>query len=89
MRSIAILALLVVFVVAVVLPNDIGTHELPATGCKCVKALQHQVVKGKAVAWFVVVGNQCDASPTSDTQRLVYRSMQTVANVQHTSPLLI
>ena len=89
MRTFAVLTLLAVFVLAVILPNDIGTHELPATGCKCIKAGPHQLVKGKAVTSFVAFLERCDASPTKDAQLLAYRSAQTATIVQHSSPLLI
>jgi hypothetical protein len=88
MRAFAILILLVAFVTAVILPNDIGTHELPATGGKCVKAGLHHLLKGKALTGFVLVEKQNHASLASDTQLLVYRSVQSLATVQLSPRLL-
>jgi len=89
MRACAILILIVGFVVAVILPNDIGTANLPATGCKYVKARLHHPAKGDGLAWLVFTPNQGDLKRKSDAQLFVYHSTQSAAEVQHSPPLLI
>jgi len=83
----AISTLLVAFVAAVLLPNDVGTHELPATGCKCFKAAQHPV-KGKAALRSVLVQEPIDRCPAK-ALLIVYRGVQIFAKVQRSPALRI
>ena len=89
MRAFGILILLSVFVVAVIMPNDIGTPNLPATIGKYLKAGQHHLLKGKDVASFALCENQGDPSPTSDTRLIVFRSAPSTARAPFSPPLLI
>jgi len=89
MRAVAILILLVAFVAAVVMPNDIGTPNLPATGSKFLKAAQSHPLKAKAVAWFTLAEIQGSAIPTTGTRWIVFRGAQPVAKVRFSAPLLI
>ena len=89
MRTFAIVTVLIAFGAAVILPNDIGTHNLPATKCKCVKSEQGHPLKGRTAAWLILPPKQCERSPADGTQLVVYRSAQSIGKVQLTSPLLI
>ena len=93
MRAIAILTLLLAFVVTVILPNDIGTNDLPATGVKhlVVKASSHMVkpVKGGPSACVLLLQLRGETFAASDCQLNVYRSGRTVSNAQLSAPLLI
>jgi hypothetical protein len=89
MRAFAIVILLSAFVAAVIMPNDIGTPNFPATMSKWLKAGQNHPLKGKAIAWFGLTEKQGDPSPTSDTRLIVSRSAPCVARVQYSAPLLI
>jgi len=86
MRALVV-AFFVAFVAAVLLPNDVGTDELPATGSKCFKAAQHPV-KGKAALRSVLVQQQIDRWP-GDALLIVYRGVQIFANVQRSPALQI
>jgi hypothetical protein len=93
MRTLQIVWLLVAFVVAVVSPHDdVGTHDLPATGAKSlVKAAGHNWHKprGHGQAALVPIQEfQCELL-TSVSARIVWRSVRTVSNLQLSSPLLI
>jgi hypothetical protein len=92
MRILAILILVVAFFVAVILPNEVGTHDLPATGAKLVLTKGHplsaKLVKGGPAAFVTPVAlqgdtalSQCGADST--------RSVQIVSNRHVRLPLLI
>lgn len=72
MRAIAILTLLLAFVVAVILPNDIGTNDLPATGAKhlVMKPSSHMVkpVKGGPSACVLLIQLRGETLAASDGQ---------------------
>jgi hypothetical protein len=89
MRSCAILILLFAFVTAVLMPNEIGTQSLPATGSKSLKLRQHHPLKVKAVAWVALTRNVEDLCSMSDACLIVARSAQSFARVQFSAPLLI
>jgi hypothetical protein len=92
MRTLAILILVAGFTAVVCLPNEIGTHDLPAVGGKVIaKARQQQVdlpQKGGPVACLMAVELQ-DAGPFSLCRSKVWRSGRTAAIVQINLPLLI
>ena len=93
MRSAAILTLLLAFAATVVLPNDVGTDDLPARPAKhvVVKAGHHFVkpVRGGPAVCVVSLQQQDTRYLASDSPAILYRSGQTIANVQQSSPLLI
>ena len=89
MRAYALTAVLVAFVAAVILPNDIGTHELPATGHKSVKAGEHHPSKGKPAVWSIYHPDRSDANTTAPAQLIALRGVQPSAPEQHSPPLLI
>ncbi|HLJ10154.1 MAG TPA: hypothetical protein VKU82_03140 [Planctomycetaceae bacterium] len=93
MRSAAFLILILAFAMAVVLPNDIGTDDMPARPAKqvVVKAGHHFVkpVRGGPTAWLVAIQRQDMLSLAGDCPAVVCRSGQTVANVQLSFPLVI
>jgi len=93
MRTWAILTLLVAFATAVILPNDVGTDDMPATGAKhrVVKAGTHVIkpVKGGPVAWIVSIQQQATILVSSASPAVLYRSGETLARIQQSSPLLI
>ncbi len=93
MRAFAILALTLVFFTAVILPNDIGTDDSPATGhISFAKARHHHAAKptkGGAAACVVMVARQHEPYLTSNLQLLVFRSTPTVANSQRSLALLL
>ena len=88
MRTLAFI-LLVAFATAVVLPNDIGTHNLPATKCKCVKAKRHHQIAGKVLAWVNSHQMPGDLNPTGGTHVVVCRSVPSFANTPLSTPLRI
>jgi len=93
MRTLQILSLLVAFVVAVISPHDeIGTHDLPATGTKSiVKAAGHKWLKPRGhgqVAFVAIDELRCDLL-VSFSEKFVWRSVRTVSNLQLSLPLLI
>jgi hypothetical protein len=89
MRAPAILILLVAFAAAVILPNRIGTPNLPATGSKCLKAGQNHLLKGKAVGWFALPANLNEPVPTTAIRLIVIYRAQSVAKTPNSVPLLI
>jgi len=89
MRALAIFILFGAFVTAVIMPNEIGTQDLPATGSKCLKAGQSHPLKGKAVGWIALCGSQSDPGLTTDARQMEFRRAPTVARRPISSPLLI
>jgi hypothetical protein len=92
MRTLAVLAFLTGFVAAVILPNEIGTHGLPAIGGKGVtKAHQKTVMppaKGGPIACLASVDPQ--SGPACDVcESPIFRSPRTASNQQLNLPLLI
>jgi hypothetical protein len=88
----SILILVVAFFMAVILPNEVGTHGLPATGAKHVltKAQPHSTkpVKDGPAAFVTLVALQGEtASSRCDAE--FSRSVRTVSNTQLSLPLLI
>lgn len=92
MRIVAILILVVAFFMAVILPNEVGTRDLPATGAKHVLAKAHPLsakpLKGGPAPFVTLVAVQgetafgrCDAE--------LSRSLRTVSNTQLRLALLI
>jgi hypothetical protein len=93
MRTLQIVSLLVAFVVAVISPHDeVGTHDLPGTTAKTiVKAAGHNWHKprGHGQAALVPIEEiQCGLL-ASFSEKIVWRSVRTVSNLQLSSPLLI
>jgi hypothetical protein len=92
MRIMAILFLVVAFFVAVILPNEVGTHDLPATGAKhvLVKAHPHPAKPGKGMATALVtlIGLHGESALSRCDDELS-RSVQTVCNMQLSLPLVI
>ena len=90
MRSFAYI-LAILFASAVIAPNDIGTHELPATGTKALNKAPghnwHQHV-GKGTAALLKL-DPIEELPGMVSDVLVYKSVQTICNSQLSSPLLI
>lgn len=89
MRTAAIVTLLVAFLAAVILPNDIGTDDMPATGHKTVKARQQHLVKGKASLWFAIVQNPGDQRPMRGAQLIARCGAQAIVAPHCSLPLLI
>jgi hypothetical protein len=89
MRAFGITLLLVAFVLAVILPNDIGTHELPMTGQKCVKVGKAHPFKVKLAAWCIQLPNRSDASPAADARLIAPRGVRPKAAAPYSPPLLI
>ena len=89
MRTAAIVALLIAFLAAVILPSDIGTHELPATGHKSVKAGQQHPVKGKTSLWCGIVQNPGDEHPIHGAQWIARCGVQAIIAPHCSLPLLI
>jgi hypothetical protein len=81
--------LLVAFAAAVILPNDIGTHNLPATKCKCLKSGRHSSITGKVLDWCILPGNQGDLSLTVRMHPIVCRGAPSLARTPLSSPLQI
>ncbi len=86
-------ALLVLFASAVIAPHEgIGTHDLPATSVKALdKVAGHDWHKPRGHGQFALVTIdelQFDLL-TIFSDKIVWRSMRTVANSQLSSPLLI
>ena len=90
MRTLAILTLLTGFVAAVLLPNEVGTHDLPATGSKVITKAPNKRVEPPAgpvacLASTAVQGaiavRRCDSA--------AWRSVRTASMVQLNLPLLI
>jgi hypothetical protein len=84
--------MLVAFIVAVISPHDdVGTHDLPATGAKTiVKAASHNwhKPKGHGQACLLAIEEfQCERL-ASFSETIVWRSVQTVSNLQLSLPLL-
>jgi hypothetical protein len=84
--------LVVLFASAVIAPNDIGTHDLPATGVKTiVKAAGHNWYKPRGhgqVALVTIDEIQFDLL-TIFSEKIVWRSVRTVSNLQLSQPLLL
>ena len=89
MRAFGIMVMLVAFVVAVILPNDIGTHELPMTGHKCVKVGKTHPFKGNLAIWCIQLPDRSHASPAADAQLITPRGVRPKAAAQYSPPLLI
>ena len=89
MRAFGIMVLLVAFAVAVILPNDIGTHELPMTGHKCVKVGKTHPFKVKLAAGCIQLPNRSDASPAADARLIAPRGVRPTGAAQYSPPLLI
>jgi hypothetical protein len=92
MRTLAVLAFLTGFVAAVILPNEIGTHGLPAIGGKVVTKAHQKTVKppakGGPVACLASVWPQSEAA-FGLCEAKVWRSPRTASNQQLNLPLLI
>lgn len=92
MRTMAILTILAGFTLAVCLPNEIGTHELPAVGGKVISKVRNQKddlpKKGGLVACLIAVELPV-AGSVCLCQSEVWRSVRTAAIVQLNLPLLI
>jgi hypothetical protein len=88
MRALAFI-LLVAFLAAVILPNDIGTDNLPATRGKSVKSGQYHPVKSRLQASFAVVPTPCDAISMSSRHSFGRRSVPAMAGLPLSRPLLI
>lgn len=88
----AILILVTGFAAAVCLPNEIGTHDLPAVGGKVIAKARHHKVdlpkKGGPIACLAAVELR-DLGTFSLCQSEVWRSVRTAAIVQLNLPLLI
>ena len=91
MRPIAMLFLLLVFVVAVILPNDIGTISLPAVGVKAATKARSDSVGGNAARLFACV-TSLYFSPDRIVASLEFQALQvrgTAAGPPRTSRLVI
>ena len=90
MKTLQILLLLIAFVVAVILPNEIGTHDQPATGTKgtVVKSAPVKTPKGGPVG-FVMPAHLQRLEWFGDSKPLVCRSPQTAIIGQLNLPMLI
>ena len=92
MRILAVLILVVAFFVAVILPNEVGTHDLPATGAKLVLTKGHPLsakpVKSGPAAFVTPVSLQGELPP-SHSDAVLARSVQIVSNRHFSLPLLI
>jgi len=89
MRAFGITVLLVAFVLAVILPNDIGTHGLPMTGHQCVKVGKHHPLKGRLPTGCIQLPDRSDASPAAVAQLIAPRGVRPRAAAQCSPPLLI
>jgi hypothetical protein len=93
MRTLAILILAVGFFIAVVLPNEIGTHDLPATGAKhvLVKAHPHAAKPAKSgvSAMLMTLVELRGEAALSRSATESFRSVRTVSNLQLCLPLVI
>jgi hypothetical protein len=89
----AILILAVGFFTAVVLPNEIGTHDLPAMGAKHVLAKAHphaaKPAKGGVPAVLMTMVELRGEAALSRSQTDLFRSVRTVSNMQLGLPLVI
>lgn len=92
MRTLHIVLLLVGFVLAVISPNEIGTPDLPATVAKTiVKTADHNWHKprGHGQDILVLIEELQYELLASFSERIVWRSVRTIWNLQLSSPLLI
>jgi hypothetical protein len=93
MRTIAIRLLAVGFFLAVVVPNDIGTDDLPATGAKRVLTKAHphaaKPAKGGVPAALMSLVEIRDGLSPSRSETEIFRSVRTVSNMQLSLPLVI
>ena len=92
MRIMAILILVSAFFIAVILPNEVGTHDLPATGAKHVLTKGHPLsakpVNGGPAAFVTPIALQGDTA-LGHCDADLSRSVRTVGNTQLSLPLLI
>ena len=93
MSSLQILPMLVLFVVTVISPyTDIGTRDLPATGAKSIVRAEgdnRHKPNGHGQSCLVAIEVlQCDLRARF-SDKIVWRSVRTAANLQLSVPLLI
>jgi hypothetical protein len=92
MRTLALLFLTIEFVVAVILPNEIGTHELPAVKGSLVSRAGNHTVEPAARGGFDACLNTAEFfgfAPTGRCQSSVSHFGLFVRRQQGNLPLLI
>lgn len=93
MRALALVALLAGFVVAVILPNEIGTQTLPAVDCKVLskdrtKSVDMLPINAVGVCWTPPTDGRSTAA-IYRRESVIWRSARTSIIVQISLPILI